>query len=262
MIEIEEYKGKTNLSEAYQQVGMKFAFCRKDGQTLQMCHELVKCRDFLNDAVRYALSKVESSIYGFNFGKDNPEIHLDRVLILMVMENGDMTPSEFYKVYRKSVKLINYYESLAGIKKTYIRRVRIKNADKKLAVLFCGDSMWLETPVLLSMYTFFIRLGVKEINTRDGETINSSIKSIVDDKVNHNDNDSRYLRSVYGMLSTIIKKKKELFGEGFSNIYTNEKVSISTFHNYGGMLSFCDGIGMYKEQQKLLETMKKVMENE
>ena len=39
-------------------------------------------------------------------------------------------------------------------------------------------------------------------------------------------------------------------------------MDISTFHNYGGMLSFCDGIGMYKEQRKLLETMKKAMENE
>ena len=63
---------KLVLSEMNQTVPFQFAFVTKQNK---MCHQWVNCRDYLQDAVRVALTGKPCEIYGFKY-----ELEKDRIL--------------------------------------------------------------------------------------------------------------------------------------------------------------------------------------
>ena len=61
-----------HYAEEYQVTGFHYAFMSTDGK---MCHHWIKCRDFLQDALRNQLTGRSDAIYSFAYkpGKD-PEV--------------------------------------------------------------------------------------------------------------------------------------------------------------------------------------------
>lgn len=237
------FKNPKNLSEIYQQTGTVFAFASLQKDGLTQCHEWVKCRDFLPDAVRSQITGKVCSIYGFVFDpKNNPNIDLDK--IRMLVSKGSLNALKVQKFRRKiksSLKLLNHFEDIAKVPKTKVVRANSSGQKKYKAVfLFSGPPMWLSSPFLVSMYTFLIRLGDKELKFTDNSELEKGFKALVDQQNagKLNDNDACYLTNSWDKLKLIIENRSKLFPnqDNVHDIYWKD-YSIHEFHNRSGLNS-------------------------
>lgn len=249
MIDLEKFNGKEySLSEIYQQVGMTFAFVSKESSKYTLAHQWVKCRDFLNDVIRYEITGNRISIYGFSFGKDNPRVSTEKIYIAVSMDNVDK--SLFKDYIKSSIKLLRHFEREAGVSLSRSKLATVSGSKKSNVVVICSNKMWLESPVLLSIYTLLIRLGVrKDINTYDKESLLSSLA-----QVNPNgDNDSKYLSKIHTKLHYIITNAAKLFSSPDRDFYRRKDIDLHSFHNYCGVVSVCDDYSPSKNLNKMVK---------
>jgi hypothetical protein len=240
------FTNTTNLNEIYQPVGTKFSFVNEINGELTQCHQWIKCRDYLHDAIRTALTGNPSSIFGFKFSENNPKLDLENTKLL-VSQPGINGWIEFRSQLTRSLKLINYFETLAGEKLSTIKKVQgCSSSNFKHVWMFTGPKMWISAPHLISMYTFLIRLGAKKFgkfNDEDSliEVFQDLEKKFVGDR---KDNDIRYLSNVKKKLKKLVVDRKRMseYKDSFSKVYYLEGVSIMDFHNRSGMVSTCAGV--------------------
>lgn len=245
--EVVWFENSRSLSEIYQQTGFCFAFVSPPRTGLKMCHEWVKCRDFLQDAVRSTLTGNSCSIYGFSFDPAvNPPVDLKKMRIL-VSKHGlkDEDLPEFRNKIRAGLSLVNHFEKQAKVSLSKLQEMPTKGSDKKVVWMFTGPAMWVKSPFLVSMYTYLIRLGDKELKFKNAPQLKKALKELTlsKDRTTSVDNDVKYLKEMWQKLHIIIKHRKELFVEegGFDRVYYLEKYGISAFHNNGGILSLSRG---------------------
>lgn len=228
------------FSEIYQQTGMKFAFLSapKDGN--KQCHKFVLCRDFLNDAVKYTITKKEVAVYGFKYNKDNPPVDLTKMRMLVTKTSED---KELPAKMLTSLKLLHIFETRMGLVKSSLFKVK---GDQPVW-LFVGSGTWVKSPFLVSLYTFLIRLGDKLAFLEDvtSENVMEKLKVI---KEKCEDNDAGYLNSFLDKIDMILAGYKSLLlgTSRFDKIYSAE-LPIVSFHNGSGIKSLCDASTPSKE---------------
>jgi len=248
---IEWFREPKGLNENYQQTGMLFAFvgAPTEDKAYPMCHEWVKCRDYLHDAVRTELTGKESEVYGFKFSKGvNPSIDLKKMRMLVAkdilnLKDEKTETAEFRKKIEYSLTLLRHFEKLAGVTLSRVMEVDLpESAKKRAVVMFSSSPMWLKSPSMVSLYSFIIRLGDKKIDFKDEEDLKAKFKSMAEDykSSKSSDNDLNYLLNMHEKIHTIVKNRTELFKmeKGFHDIYFMDN-SISYFHNNCGILSLC-----------------------
>lgn len=251
-IKIKWFKRKPdsqNLSEIYQQTGVLFSFVSSSKDGASQCHEWVKCRDFLHDAVRYSIPidpTLFCNIYGFNFDPSyNPLVDMKKMRMLVTKaQTVDKTVVDFKRKMKSAVRLLNHYETMAGVGKTRIKAVKPDdgNSHHRSIFLFTGPVMWMSSPYLVSMYSFLIRLGDKELKFKDDEELIDKLNAIVEAYNQRlvSDNDSMYLVHTWNRLSMIIKNRDKLFSRDKKiSFYLNKDsdMGIQAFHNYSGIYS-------------------------
>ena len=248
-MQITKFEDDKNLAELYQQVGIKFAFISAPKDGYKQCHPLVKCRDFLQDAVRCSIPGNDIStceIYGFKYGNTiNPPVDLNkmRMLITYTDTNLNVTDSSIKMLY--ALKLIHHYEELMGIKvKTRQKQITHKGFKNPIWI-FTGSSMWVKSAVLISLYTFLIRLGDKKIEFNNTTNLDNAYEQLIQKYTIDGlikDNDVRYLETVSPKLNTFIKNYKEiLFDDKFDRMFLNPAYTTHLFHNASGILSLAKG---------------------
>ncbi len=236
------FKSTNNLGEIYQSVNMKFSFASEKDGVFTQCHKWVKCRDFLHDAVRTALTGNKSSIYGFSFEKEvNPDLNLEGMTML-VSQKGLKKEDDLLPSLHKSLKILNYYESIAKQPLSKLTKVE-GDANSKYKHVWAveGPKLWMTAPYLVSMFTFLLRLGCKEVEFIDGETLKEALKSASTGK-DENDNDVKYLTSVWDKLEILIANHSRIIDEkenGYSKLYF-EPTGINSFHDKSGIVSTCN----------------------
>ena len=239
---IEWFKAPKSLSEIYQQTGMLFAFVSPPGKGLKVCHEWVKCRDFLHDAVRSQITGTSCAIYGFTFDpKKNPQIDLKKMRML-VSKDGlkEEDIAGFRRKMQAGLTLVNHFEKHAKVALSKLEEIDPKGSNKKSVYLFTGPQMWMISPFLISMYTFLIRLGDKEITFESAEELKEKLKGLhsafKEGKLS--DNDANYLGHSWDKLHMFIKNRTMLFPkkDGIHDIF-HGGYNINSFHNYGGIWS-------------------------
>lgn len=251
-----DWYAKTNsLNEIYQQTGMLFSFVTSPKAGLKQCHQWVKCRDYLHDAVRSLYDGKSFRIYGF-FYDPNENPHMDLEKMRMLVTKAGMSKTELVK-FRKFMKaglvLLNHYEGLMGVSLSKLQEV---NKDKdKYVWMFTGPKVWMKSPHLVSMYTFLIRLGVKDLKFKDNKELKAALKKV---SQGGGDNDATYLRSMWQYLDWVAKNyKKYLLGkDGIDDIYNDGSINVSSFHNSGGIKSLIDCCTPLKTRN---ETIRKAM---
>jgi hypothetical protein len=259
-VKVEWFKHPGALDEAYQQIGMLFAFATdidKD-EVHQVCHEWVKCRDYLHDAVRTQITGKPSSIYGFNFNiNNNPNIDLKKTRMLVT--KGDMKDAEvgeFKDKMKSALKLLRHFEKRVGISLSKMAEVDTEGSGKKFIAMFSSSPAWLKSPHLVSMYTFLIRLGDKRIEFKDAKSLREGFRKLYElhKSGKLDDNDAKYLGKMHNKLHTIMDKRNSMFikKEGYHKIYFDD-ILIRDFHNYGGILSLCDGVTPDKELNEIIK---------
>jgi len=229
-----------SLSEEYQPTGMYFAFLSTKNE---MCHTWIKCRDFLQDAVRNQLTGRSDEIYGFCYlPKENPKIDLRKTRLLVKGIKLD-------EVIKYSLQLVNHYERVAGL--TPISKV-VKTDDM---YIFLGPGEWSQSPVLISLYTLLIRLGCRKIEFKNDEELIKAYEKLFNNKEVNNINDIRYLNSVYKYIHIVLENRNLLMFKQKDKILF-EDTQIGSFHNNSGVVALCQNRIV---DEKLKNKFKKIL---
>jgi hypothetical protein len=238
---VEWFKNPNSLSEIYQKTGIIFTFVAKTKDGFAACHEWAKCRDFLHDAVRSQITGKPSQIFGFRFNPaKNPNIDMKRTRMLV---SRDGLRKEQVTAFRNKMvcglALVNHFEKYAGVSLTKMEEVDATGSKKQVVFMFTGPRMWMLSPCLVSMYTYLLRLGDKELKFADARVLKKELKALAKKKDSFSgDNDVRYLVECWSKLHPIIKHRAKLFPKtkGVHDVYFSN-YDINTFHNRMGIFS-------------------------
>lgn len=254
-MKIDWFSSGKGVSEIYQQVNIQFAFLSspKDGD--KQCHDFIKCRDFLHDAVKAHLNKNFWKIYGFEYeyGK-NPPICMEAMNMLVRRQIGSGERSKVVKDFRNIMKysltLLHHYERIMRVSKTKV--VNTEDEQENPVVIFTGDPVWVSSPFLVSAYTYLIRMGAKKIKFKSNKNLISEYGKIV--KKGLSDNDSIYLVDIWNKLDIVLSNMDKLFSkEAVDPIYFDKKVSNNQFHNNCGIQSLCGFISPNTETHDVIK---------
>lgn len=239
---VEWFKTPKTLSEIYQQTGMIFSFISSPENGSKMCHGWVKCRDFLHDAVLSQLTNSSCSIYGFTFNPDiNPIIDIRRMRMIVSKDGLKVDDVDKFRTKMQSgLKLVNHFEQYARVSLSKLQELNPKGSNKESVFLFIGPRMWMTSPFLISMYSFLIRLGDKNIEFETVEDLKNQFKFLYDKYIDGKltDNDANYLGSNWDKMHLIIKNRTKLFPKknGMHDIFY-AGFRTESFHNSGGIRS-------------------------
>jgi len=250
---------KRSYNEEYQRTGFHYAFMSPDNK---MCHGWVKCRDFLQDALRNQLTGRADEIYSFKYDPESdPEVATEQTSILvkrLPVPDTDEKKSEFDNMIMAGLKLVNYYEKAHKLgKASQCVRASHKGQDQYV-YLFRGPGVWSQGPIMISLYTFLIRLGYFLPEFKDEK----SLMDVYDSIINHEsqDNDCRYLKTIHKHIHTVLKyKKKHLFKQKGKEEILFSDTPMNTFHHNSGIVS----LSMLKNpEKKINDEFKKLFEEE
>jgi len=229
-IKVEFFGKKQHLYEIGQVTGMQYAFLSSKADGYKQCHQWIKCRDFLHDALRSRITGKVEQIFGFSYDpKTDPPIDLKRMRLLIKRDRG--LAKETRKMIDSAIDIINCIEKSSGIKPLS----KLYQASSNDGVyIFMGASDWMESTFMISLYTFLIRLGAKNIEFTDKEDLYSKLKDL-----KGGDHDINYLKTVYPFLDKIIENRKKLKYVGRDGKVFFDKQNINMFHGYTGIVALC-----------------------
>jgi len=229
-----------NYCEEYQVTGFHYAFMSTDGK---MCHHWIKCRDFLQDALRNQLTGRDDNIYSFHYkpGKDpKVDTKVTRMLVKRIPAPANKAAEEeFDDMMKSALELVNYYEREHKLtpRSTLIKAQH--DGKDQYVYLFKGPGIWSQGAIMIAIYTFLIRLGHFKPSFKDEDSLMKEYKRIIADK--NQANDTRYLATVHKNLHpALTHRDKHLFkGPGWK---TGSKVlfhdsEMSKFHHHSGIVS-------------------------
>jgi hypothetical protein len=247
-----------NYCEEYQVTGFHYAFMSADNK---MCHHWIKCRDFLQDALRNQLTGRADQIYSFHYqpGKD-PKVGTKTTRMLVKRVPAPVNKAaeqEFDDMMKSALKLVNHYERAHKFtpRSTLIKA---KHSGKDQYVyLFRGPGIWSQGAIMIAIYTFLIRLGHFKPTFKDEASLLKEYDRIMKDPKQAND--TKYLKTVHKNLHLALEHRdKHLFkGPGWK---TGDKVLfhdsvMSSFHHHSGIVS----LSQFNTPEKgLNETFKKI----
>lgn len=228
-----DYSG--GLSEIYQSVNMKFAFCNVDKVSktklsIKQLHPWVKCRDFLGDALFATHHKVSYSVFGFKFDGTTKAVPTDLTYLLIQHTSKEQL--------EKIVPVINYLEKKVRWKQTKLIDLNT-NKNNNHVMLAIASKKWVSSTALISLYTMLWRLG--GIDIKDDETTDQFLERCA----TTNDNDGKYLKQIVEA-QKILGLKEHLFytimrynGKIFANGYEYNPSGDIPYrvHNCNGILS-------------------------
>lgn len=215
------------LSQIYNK-GLEYAFFNADNE---QCHTFAYCKDFLQDAVWATLNKKKASIhlFSYEFGKNPP---LDMETMRMGVRNkGD---KEFADKCEKSLKFMHAMEADMGFQPSEMYSVgKYEGGDDEVFV-YASDVRWMYSPVLISLYSLALRVGMtyEEGSWREHfESAKSYLGS----------NDKSYTASAKKALDKIVGKDVgEVFAATLEENYP-ENCDMTGMHHYSGIVSFANG---------------------
>jgi len=222
---------KNGLNEIYS-TGPQFSFCSANNEQVS---KLMTCRDFLNEQVQAQVHGNSTGIYGMTFNPaTDPNICFDETIILVTNQKD----KDFLNKVPALLKFMHEIEDYLGLKHT--QAFVVENPPTKYAVCgvikFVSSRRWILSPVLLSLYTLFIRVGfVHNINKSWFKTVQDVISG---DVYAYQTNDKAYLqRAMPGIRKIFLAGYKNIFFIKMENNYPKE-CDVSTMHNSGGIVAF------------------------
>lgn len=251
----------TNYCEEYQITGFHYAFMSADNK---MCHHWVKCRDFLQDALRNQLTGRADAIYGFKYDPSkDPKVETKTTLMLVKRiptPATDTAKAEFDNMMKSALKLVNHYEKAHKLtpRSSLIRAKN--NGNDQYAYLFKGPGIWSQGAVMIAIYTFLIRLGFFQPKFKNEEELMKEYSRIIGDS--GRSNDTRYLNTVHKNLHTALENmdkhlfKSKSWKKGDKVLFHDSPMS--NFHHHSGIVSlsqFCTPeTGLNNEFRKLFKS--------
>ena len=211
--------------ESRQAVGIRFTFLNKLKQGVyRPIFRPVLCRDYLNDILHaeHFGKSITNPIFGFVYDVKKQKIDRDKTRFLLSLS----TPELFQTVLRTMPPLLNSVEKEIGWELS-----KVFPDEKYCHILLEGDSRWLRSTFLLSIYTLLCRFSGYD---------KTSVKEIQQYLKRYMTYDTMFFDYTDGNLSKSLKYLNDIF-----NLYENSSMSPSGFyagadigevHSYSGIL--------------------------
>ena len=171
--------------------GVEFAFV---DEKFKQSHQLVWCKDFLQDVIAAVVQKKKISIYGFSFDPEKNTISMDRTRILIANHKDE----NFEQRVLNCQKFLKEFEAKLGLKRTRVFKCTSSPPTYKKSGVFVLESSrrWLISPPMISLYSLFVRIGLVH---NPEQTAQQTLDDVLSRKLkpyNHNggnDNDANFL---------------------------------------------------------------------
>ncbi len=251
MLEIKWHPKSDKISQIPKE-GIEFAWISEDYQQL---HQLVWCKDFLQDVIFGHLNSRETEIYKFNYNPVvDPKPYMQKTR--MIISNWK-DHSFGQKVEENLVPFLNAIEKRLKMQKTTFQKCdKVPPTYKKSGIyLLEGDPRWMIAPPMISMFSLLIRVGMLH---QVDETFGSTLRKLRDGKiapyyptislnnkgVNTIDTDRSLLQVTYKSIQRILKEgDRKIFGSDINKNYpkfgkNGESTSVYFIHESCGLKAF------------------------
>jgi hypothetical protein len=220
---------------------LSFAFVNRDEEgDRKQCGNFRSCKDFLHDDVQAFLMRKD------NWERYNKAIDVSHIRMLVKAPQRftkKKTVSEFRKNLYNYKRFINFYERVAGWKKTLMTRA--DHSAEKCVWLMTGPGGWMKASYLISMFALIMRLSVNEsIKIDENKSIEATRRQVEEffqyliEQNTQGDyvkgRDIGYLAKCWKKFFLVAKYQEELFG-GLSLKEAYSPIG----HSSGGIVSFC-----------------------
>lgn len=210
--------------------GLEFAFISAAGE---QCHAFAYCKDFLQDAVWATLNKSSAAIYGFSYVHGtNPPVDLDNMRLGVRLKGKGGEDME--NMCKKAQTFLQEVDLLQGFAPTELLLGGKRKGESHDTFVFVSDKAWLHSPVMVSLYSLLVRVGMTYEGGGWRKHFDSAKKYL-------GNNDSSYTKSAQKGVDKIVgKKPDELFAKEFIDNYP-KGVNVSAMHNSSGILAYAKG---------------------
>tara|TARA_Y100000034_G_scaffold120815_1_gene164211 strand:+ start:254 stop:1069 length:816 start_codon:yes stop_codon:yes gene_type:complete len=233
--------------------GLEFAFLSAD---YRQVHQLVWCKDFLQDAVYAQINQKPIEIYGFSFNPATcPPVSMDRTR-LMVTSFKDTNFGS--KICNNCREFLHQIEDHLKMSKTVVEKcAKTPPTYRKSGVWILDSSKrWMKSPPMMSLFTLLIRIGLVH---RLGDSFEKTLNRIKYGKVkpynwrpkaydgSKHDNDQNFLRAgKRGFDAVMTHGDRKIFHKNIQDNYpqnNREGRPFSTYilHDDCGIVGFSQG---------------------
>jgi hypothetical protein len=216
--------------------GLEFCFISSDNH---QCSPLAYCKDYLQDAILGRVRKRKTSIYGFVYDPDDPHQPCVEITKLAFANSSDKHLRDKIPAL---LEFLHQIETQMGfVKKSSI--VEVSNPPNKYKLggvwVITASRRWIKSPVLLSMYTLLVRVG---LGHKPGRSYKETIEAVVKRKEPaYQSVDSNRLEYCHSMIHRIIAiGDRPIFGKKLADNYPS-KVKTLEMHNELGIVGFATG---------------------
>jgi hypothetical protein len=228
--------------------GLEYAFVSKD---YVQVHQLVWCKDFLQDALYSFLNKKKRSIYGFSYDPyADPPIYMGETRIML----ANYRDKDFAtKLTVNCKQFLNQIESHLRMTKTqFIKCCNPPKRYQRNGVFIARASRrWMKSPPMISLYTLLVRVGLVH---NLGDTFEETIQKVKaaqtaaynSKHVDSYSNDSALLRRSESAISRILRygDRKVFHREIKQNFPVKDRngriIPISTYHDKCGLCGYSE----------------------
>jgi len=137
--------------------GMQYAFVSQD---FKQIHQLVWCKDFLQDAIWGHLNQKKVSIYGFTYDPETMlPLYLRRTRLMVAnWKDESLGP----KLLNNCLPFLHAIEKRLGMRRTELFRCQKVPPRYSTAGVWLleGSKRWMKSPPMISLYTLLIRAGM------------------------------------------------------------------------------------------------------
>lgn len=203
------------------------------------CSPFFHCKDYLQDTILSYIHSSPKEIFGFSYDPAiDPPLSLSETKILIANSKDYFLSSKILPC----LEFVNQFEKEAKIPKTRI--FHCKNPPNKYIRcgiwLFKGNSRWMISPPMISLYSLLIRAG---LNHTSGDNYWDTIDSIIDgDKIPMQSMDKfRLQESKIGIKRIIELGDKNIFYKDIKDNYPIN-LKLKDVHNKLGIVAFSKGI--------------------
>jgi len=224
--------------------GLEYALVSED---YRQVHQLVWCKDFLQDAIYGHINHKKINIYGFEYNPDtSPPIYLDQTRILITnWKDADFAR----KLLENCQEFLHEIEEILKLRKTVIERCENPPPRYRKAGVFLlnGSKRWMHAPPMISLYTLLIRVGFVHPLGQSAQATLNQIKANKLIPYNHHpgkETDVDLVADVFKGIKRILKYgDRRLFHRNIQQNYPlnnqyGHVFSIHQMHDSCGMMSF------------------------
>jgi len=233
--DVEWHKKTKNISQVSSD-GLEFAFLTSDYRQI---HQLVWCKDFLQDAIHGQLTNKKISIYGFSYDPSiDPPLHIDSTRLMLASRRD----RDFDRKIKNSLIFLHKIEKHLKMLRTVYEKCASppKHYARSGVYIFNGSKRWMKSPPMISLYTLLIRVGLAHDPTMTWqETIEGIRKESIQPYYSY---DTSFLKNGKTGMDRIFKfGDRRLFYRDIKDNYPND-VNTGRMHNDYGIVGYSLGV--------------------